>query len=292
MRVGVALPQYDVDFARGRVDADAVLRYAEAAEAGGLDSVWVSDHAFAVAPDGAVSGALDAAGLAAAVAARTTRIEVGTLVLSAAMRSPAQTASIGSALLAVGGTRITCGLGAGWNPLTHSALGIDLPAYAGRTERLDATAAQLRMLDPTPRVLVGGWGDAVLTVAARHADTWNLAWDVPAEAFTTVSARLDAACEAAGRDPAALQRSTGVTVLVAGTRAGLATAVQAVARRARFLSGLSLAGVEDGIVAGTPARCAEAIAAFGADEVVLTPFVRDDLDLLGTICTDLTPLLR
>lgn len=292
MRVGVALAQYDVDFGGGRVDVEAALRYAAAADAGGIDSVWVSDHAFAVAPDGAVSGALDAAGLAAAVIARTPRIEVGTLVLSAAMRTPAQTASIGAALSSLGGTRITCGVGAGWNPTTHAALGIGLPGYAARVERLDATAALLRDLEPAPRVLVGGWGDPVLAVAARHADVWNLAWDVPAESFRAVSARLDTACETAGRDPASLRRGTGMTVLVGGTRTESEAAVAAVASRAQFLSGLRLADVEDKVVAGTPERCAEAIAAFGADEVVLAPFVRDDLDLLGLICTELAPLLR
>lgn len=292
MRVGVALAQYDVDFVHGHVDAAAAIDYALAAEEAGLDSVWLSDHAFAVATDGSVSGSLDAAPLAAAVAARTTRVEVGTLVLSCAIRSPEETAAIAAAIRSVAGPRATCGIGAGWNPVTHAALGIHLGDYTDRAGRLGTTAALVRGLEPRTRLLVGGWGEPVLAVAARLADTWNLAWDVPPEAFRAVSARLDAVCEASGRDPRDVRRSIGVTVLVGETRAACEASVTAVAGRAPFLSGLRLADVESRIVTGTPERCAEAIAAFGADEVVVTPFVRDDADLLAAISSDLAPLLR
>lgn len=291
MRVGVTLPQYDVDFHGGRADATAALEYVRTAEAAGLDSVWVSDHAFAVAPDGSVSGAFDPAGLAAAAAASTGTVGVGTLVLASSTRSPAQTAAIASSLIAVGGRRVTCGIGAGWNPLTHEAFGIDLPGYTSRVERLDATAACLRSLDPALRLLVGGWGDPVLAVAARHADAWNLSWDVPALAFHGVSARLDAACESEERDPATLRRSVGLTILCGRTRRDLEDAIARVARRAPFLAGLDLADLEGRLVVGTPAACADRIAAYGADEVVLAPFVRDDLELLTMVGSEVVPLL-
>lgn len=292
MRIGVTLPQYDIDFAGGRIDAAAVLAYVAAAEAAGLDAVWVSDHAFAVAPDGSVSGAFDAAGLAAAAAARTERVHVGTLVLSAALRSLAQTAALASSLTSVCGSRAVFGLGAGWNPVTHRALGIGLPSYAARVGGLQDAVAFVRGLLPRSRVLVGGWGDPVLAVAARHADLWNVAWDVPPAAFHSVSARLDAACEGAGRDPGEVRRSVGVTVLCGHTRRDLEHALARVAARAPFLAGLDLAGLEDRLVVGTPAACAERITAYGADEVVIAPFVRDDLDLLAMIGSEVVPRLR
>ncbi|MFN8102938.1 MAG: LLM class flavin-dependent oxidoreductase [Acidimicrobiia bacterium] len=292
MRVGVTLPQYDVDFRGGRADAGAALGYGCVAETAGFDSVWVSDHGFAVAPDGSVSGAFDAAGLSAAVAALTDRVGVGTLVLASSTRSPAQTAAIASSLRVVGGTRVTCGIGAGWNPLTHRAYGISLGDYCARAARLRDTAALVCDMYPGLRLLVGGWGDPVLSVAAHHADAWNLAWDVPAQAFHAVSARLDAACEAAGRDPTTLRRSVGLTILCGHTRRDLEDAVERVTQRAPFLAGIDLAGLDDRLVVGTPAACADRIAAYGADEVVLAPFVRDDLGLLTMIGSEVVPLLR
>lgn len=292
MRVGLTLPQYDVDFEASRVDAAAALAYATAADACGLDSVWLSDHAFAVAPDGAVSGALDPRGLLAAAAARTEHVEVGSLVLGASMWTPAQVVSTARSWLAVGGRRVTCGLGAGWNPRTHRAFGIDLAPYGARVAHLGTCLAALEEHLPRVRLLVGGWGPPVLALAARHAHTWNLAWDVPAGAYRSVAGALDSACVAAGRDPATLARSVGLTVLAGSTRSHLARSVAHVAARAPFLSGLTLEDLEGRIVAGTPEQCAERIASYGADEVVLAPFVRDDLDLLATLAGEVAPRLR
>lgn len=292
MRVGLTLPQYDVDFETARVDAEAALAYAAAAESAGLDSVWVSDHAFATAPDGSVSGALDPGALVAAVAARTERVEVGSLVLGASLTTPAQLASTAASWRAVGGGRVTCGVGAGWNPATHRAFGVPLPNYEQRVVHLDTCLAVLAERLPGLRLVVGGWGPPVLAVAARRAHGWNLAWDVPVEAYRGVSTALDAACIDAGRDPGEVRRSVGLTVLPAPTRSARARTVARVASRAPFLSGLTLEQLENRIVSGTPPQCAERIAAYGADEVVLAPLVRDDLDLVTAIATEVAPLLR
>lgn len=292
MRVGITLPQYGVDFGGGRVDAAATLTYAVAAESGGLDSVWVSDHAFAVAPDGTVSGALDPGALMAAVAARTDCLEVGSLVLGTSLWTTARLVSTARSWVTVGGRQVTCGLGAGWNPVTHRAFGIDLPTYGNRVLHLDACLAALAEQLPKLRLLVGGFGPPVLAVAARHAHAWNLAWDAPADAFRGASAALDEACTDAGRDPDEVRRSVGITVLPGSSRSELEHTVARVASRAPFLSGLSLEDLEGRILTGTHERCAEAIAEYGADEVVMAPFVRDDPDLVGAIATGIAPLLR
>lgn len=292
MRVGITLPQYGIDFEGAHIDAAATLAYAAAAESRGLDSVWASDHAFAVAPDGSVSGALDPGGVVAAVAARTERLEVGTLVLGTSLSTPAQLVSIARSWLAVGGGRVTCGLGAGWNPATHHAFGIDLPAYDARALHLRTCAEVLEVRLPGLPLLIGGWGPPVLAVAARHGHKWNLAWDPPANAFRSASAALDAACTDADRDPVEVQRGVGLTVLPGPSRSARESAIARVASRAPFLSGLTLAHLEDRILVGTYEECADRIAGYGADEVVLAPFVRDDLDLVAAIATEIAPLLR
>ena len=51
MRVGLNLPQYQIDVA-GALGPEPVVAAARAAEKAGFDSVWVSDHPFVVAPEG------------------------------------------------------------------------------------------------------------------------------------------------------------------------------------------------------------------------------------------------
>src|SRR5947208_4534589 len=89
MRVGLNLPQYEIDVA-GALGPEPVVAAARAAEEAGFDSVWVSDHPFVVAPDGSVSGALEATSLMAYVASSTSRVTVGSLVLASSMRSSEQ----------------------------------------------------------------------------------------------------------------------------------------------------------------------------------------------------------
>jgi len=81
-----------------------------------------------------------------------------------------------------------------------------------------------------------------------------------------------------------------VTLLV-GARAEMHRAVEAVRARAPFLASLELSELKKSIVAGSAAECADRIAAYGADEVVITPFVRDDLALISRIAEDVLPLL-
>jgi alkanesulfonate monooxygenase SsuD/methylene tetrahydromethanopterin reductase-like flavin-dependent oxidoreductase (luciferase family) len=130
----------------------------------------------------------------------------------------------------------------------------------------------------------------VIEVVSRYADVWNCAWDVPAEAFRSLSVALDDACARNGRDPAAVSRSIGVTLLV-GARPEMHRAVEAVRARAPFLSSLELSALERSIVTGSADECADRIAAYGADEVVITPFVRDDLELIARIADEVLPRL-
>ena len=55
----------------------------------------------------------------------------------------------------------------------------------------DAICEPKPVQDPLP-ILIGGKGDRMLRVVARHADEWNM-WSTP-ELFAERSAELDAAC--------------------------------------------------------------------------------------------------
>ena len=85
MRVGLTLPS----FVR---DVDELLAVAVAAEAAGIDGVFVYDHLFRFGADGSRRPALESTAMMGAVAAETRRIHVGVLVERATLRPPAITA--------------------------------------------------------------------------------------------------------------------------------------------------------------------------------------------------------
>src|SRR5207245_545667 len=67
-------------------DVSAILRYAERAEALGFESLWAWDHVIlGVEPSFPI---LDAVGILTAIAARTTRIKLGTGILVLPLRNP------------------------------------------------------------------------------------------------------------------------------------------------------------------------------------------------------------
>jgi alkanesulfonate monooxygenase len=292
MRVGLNLPQYEIDFASGTAQAPAVVELARRAEALGLDAVWLSDHPFVIGPDGRPSGALDPLVVLGALARVTARIRIGTLVLAATMRPPALVAHTARTLASAAPRRTILGIGAGWYAPEHHAYGIPLPSFRERTRIVEASLSTIGGLgNGRPALLVGGSSTALLEIAARRADTWNLAWDPPVDAFDRVSRRLDAACGRAGRDPRTIARSVGVTVCVAPDARGLRRAVERLRARAEYLSAVSLEGLEGAIVASTPTECAERIAAYGVDEVVVTLLLRDDPEMLDVLAEGVVPLL-
>lgn len=295
MRVGLALPQYEIDRdPAGEPLLPSVLGIARRAEALGLDSVWLSDHPFAVGPDGVASGALEPFALLGALGRATGRMGLGTLVLSSTMRSPGLVAHAARTLAASAPGRVVVGIGAGWYEPEHRAFGLALPSYRDRVALVDATAAALAgIAEPyDPAILIGGSGAPILAAAARRADVWNVSWDPPPETFAALSRRLDQSCADAGRDPSTVRRSVGVTVLVGSSSSEIERSVEKLRARAEFLAGVDRAALAERIIVGTPGECAERIAAYGAEEVVVALLLRDDLEMLELFASEVAPVLR
>ena len=292
VRIGLALPQYRIDVAAGTAVWRALSAAAAQAERLGLDSVWLSDHPFAIGPDGVASGALDPFVCAAALARATRRIEIGTLVASASMRAPGLVAHLFASLAAMAPRRIVSGLGAGWYAEEHRAFGVPLRPYGERVAALGRVVERLGDGGDRPELLVGGAGPELLTLAATRADGWNVAWDVTPERFAALNGRLDETCARAGRDPSSLARSVGLTVAVATTERGLDDAVARLRERAPFLSSVDRAALAGRIVVGTPAVCIDKIAAYRADGCVVALLLRDDAEMLECFASEVAPSLR
>jgi alkanesulfonate monooxygenase SsuD/methylene tetrahydromethanopterin reductase-like flavin-dependent oxidoreductase (luciferase family) len=197
-----------------------------------------------------------------AIAVHTSRVKVGTLVLSNTHRHPAVVANMAATLDQVSGGRVVLGVGAGWQVNEHAAYGIELRPPAARVRALDDACTVITSLlrdhrttvvgddyritdapcDPKPvqprlPLLVGGGGEKLmLRLVARHADVWH-AWTDP-EALARKNAVLDGFCDELGRDPREIVRATGGEIAPG-------TSADAIAER---LTALRAAGGEEFVV--------------------------------------------
>ena len=230
------LPQAAEDGAGGTWQD--ILALARGAEDGGADSLWLSDHFFyreAGQPIGAETGYHEPWTLLSALAATTTRVELGTLVLATSFRPPGLLAKMAATADDVSGGRLILGLGCGWHepeyeafgyPFDHrvgrfeEALRIIVPLIHGERVTVDGVWSQVRdaAIRPAPirtdlPILVAAKGERMLRLTARFADSWQTAWfGRPDERYRERHAALVAACETEGRDPASLQVTVGVSV--------------------------------------------------------------------------------
>ena len=80
---------------------------------------------------------LEAYTLLGAIAARTTRASLGTMVTGVTYRNPALLAKIVTTLDVVSRGRAILGLGAAWNDDEHAGYGFEFPAVGERMGRLE-----------------------------------------------------------------------------------------------------------------------------------------------------------
>ena len=214
--------------------AGSLTRTAAAAEAAGVDTVWVADHLLQADPTSEPhEPMLEAYTTLGYLAATTDRVRLGTMVTAASVRPAALLVKAVTTLDVLSGGRAWLGIGAGYQADEAAALGLPFPTTGERFEHLEETirlALQMwdgderafhgRRLDleqpicrpapasrPRPRLLIGGTGERrTLPLVARYADACNV-FDIP-DGGKTVRAKLDAlaqACEQVDRDPAEIE---------------------------------------------------------------------------------------
>ncbi len=242
MKIGLMLPIGE-DEATGRMRSfDHLRAMAVAAEEGGLDSVWCADHVlFRSGDDPKTRGIHEAWTLLSALAAVTSRVTLGPLVLCVPFRNPALTAKMAATFDEVSGGRLVLGLGCGWHQPEFDAFGYPFDHRVGRFEEaLEVMVPMLRSGSATfkgrwhraeradlaprhpspvgPQILIAGKQPRMLDLVARHADQWNAAWYGHPDAADELRERLAnlrTALDAAGRDPATLTLTAGIFVALA-----------------------------------------------------------------------------
>ena len=235
LKFGCQLPQ-------GIADSDHVIEVAVECERLGYDSVWAYDH---LSPFWVRSGqALECWTLLAAVAARTSRIKIGSLVTNVNFRNPALLAKMTSTLDDISGGRLVVGLGVG-DRLSRNELrsyGYKLPPIDERIARLRETIQILKSMwtednvtfagkhfrtsrarnypkprhKPHPPIWIGGKRRKLLDVVVEMADGWNC-WGLNKLELAKRESYLQSKCIELERRPESVVRSVA-GVMSVGTR--------------------------------------------------------------------------
>ena len=252
MRIGIITPQgwtgeYDGwEPERAWSRTVAVARQAEGL---GFESVWLFDH-FHTVPRPTDEITFESFTSLSALAAMTSRVRLGHIVICTAFRNPALTAKMISTMDTISDGRMELGIGAGWKRDEWLAYGYGFPETRERLARLgddlEVISAMLAgdkhehasfkgeyssvrnainvpkpIQQPRVPIMVGGNGPNVTwRLAARLADELNVDGLTPKEvreALPTIRAR----CEEVDRDPATLAISVHIwteTLSIPGQR--------------------------------------------------------------------------
>jgi F420-dependent oxidoreductase-like protein len=268
---------------------------ATAAEDAGFDSVWVMDHFFQLpALGGPDQPMMEAYTLLGALAARTRRVQLGTLVTGVTYRNPAILAKIVTTLDVISQGRAILGIGGAWYDVEHQGLGVDYPADRVRLDMVEEAVQICRAMftgddvsfsgahfqidharnlpQPVqaggPKIMIGGGGEKrTLRLVARYADMCNVTGDA-----ATLARKIDVLrrhCADVGRDPAEIA-VTWMTPLI------VTTSDQNTAEMRELLAASVPAGEISGFTVGQPHEIPGLIAGHieaGADEVIFSvPF--------------------
>lgn len=304
-----------------RVTHGALLDLWRRAESLGFDACYLFDHfrplysddaSFlpeeADAPEGPC---LEAFATLAALARAVERIGVGIMVAGVGYRSVALLGHMAATLQAAAGGRLELGIGAGWFAPEYRAYGYEFSGPRERLARLEGAlealhawwageaatveAAGVRDLPlapvrPVPRLWVAGGGEKVtLRLAARYADSWNTMYLTPGEYRRKVEV-LAGWCDRVGRPLEKVERSVALRAFCSRDRTRALAKLEGLAA----LRGRDADQIRARSLVGTPAECAEQLAAYrdaGATHLALMVHPPYDLEELALLATEVFPLV-
>jgi len=291
---------------------DDWVALASACEEHGVEALFRSDHYISGFDE--ARHVLDAWATIAGLAARTTKLELGTLVSPATFRQPAVLVRSAATADEISGGRVTLGLGAGWHQREHEAYGFAFPDTRERIarfgeqleiahrllheERVDFDGTYYRLDDapglqrPELTLLVGGSAKPGTALpAAKFADEYNVLFGSLDEARTRIQA-LEEACEQQGRDPSSLRRSLMAPLVIGRDDRELRES----ARRVGSRFGRDPQEVLDRYARNGPVGTVEQvverlrqIGELGYDRVMLQHLAHRDLDTVALIGRELVP---
>jgi len=136
LKVGLMLPTNEGWMAGGMARWSDLKTMAQHAEAVGFDSLWLADHLlFEFGEVGEPPhGVWEAWSVLSALAAVTTRVQLGPLVVCTSFRNPTLLAKMTDTLDEISGGRLILGLGAGYHEREYRAFGYPFDHLVSRFE--------------------------------------------------------------------------------------------------------------------------------------------------------------
>jgi alkanesulfonate monooxygenase SsuD/methylene tetrahydromethanopterin reductase-like flavin-dependent oxidoreductase (luciferase family) len=291
---------------------DDWVALASACEEHGVEALFRSDHYISWFDES--RRVLDAWATIAGLAARTTKLELGTLVSPVTFRHPSVLARSAATADEISGGRVTLGMGAGWQAREHEAYGFEFGTVRERVarfgeqleivhdlfheDRVDFEGTYYRLADapgldrPDLPILVGGSAKpGTARPAVRFADEYNALFGTLDEVRERKH-MLDEACERNGRDPATLRYSLMAPCVIGRTeREVLASARRIGTRFGRDPEDVLERYREHGPVGTIPEAVdrLKEIEELGYDRVMLQHLVHDDLETVALIGRELAP---
>ena len=309
LRFGIHSGPQHTDFA-------GYLELWQAAEELGLDWASAFDHFVPIHSDPAGS-CFEGMTLLAAMAAHTSRIRCGMIVVGVTYRHPAVLANMAATIDHVSGGRLEFGLGAAWFELEHDQYGIPFPPIGRRMDMLDEACRVVRSLwteqettfegrhyqlrgarsEPKPLqqpmpLWIGGSGERrTLRIVAEHATGWNT-FLMPEDQYRHKLDVLERHCADVGRDPGEIRKQLVF-------RAALGESVREAEDRLRERAALIRGNFEEmrgSWIVGTPELCVERLRPYvtelGVDDLILFARPPADRATFELLARDVAPALR
>jgi alkanesulfonate monooxygenase len=291
---------------------DSIFAYAERAEALGFESLWAWDHILlGVKPAFPI---LDSLSILTAIAARTTRIKLGTGVFVLPLRNPVVTAKVLASLDQISKGRLMLGVAAGWYAREFDAVGVPFKergrifernlelllrlwtegAVTAKVDGLNLREAVLLpkpYQKPRPPVLIGGYVEAVLRRVARVGDGWLTYFYTP-EGFAKSWAKVQAYAREYGRDPTALTATNQLAIYVGPPRVETDQLMRRWLTTEWDVAAWSDSTIEHAIH-GTPEECVAQLLPHlqaGVDRLILIPY-RYQPEQVELIASEVIPRL-
>ena len=293
-------------------DAQALIDYGIRMEELGYESLWVWDHILlGVDPHFPI---IDSLSLLTAVAARTSKIKLGTGILVLPLRNPLVLAKQLSSMDQIAGGRLVLGMASGWYKREFDAVGVDFHKrgrimdqnldimtrlWAEDMVTMESEPYNLResvmfpkpVQQPRPTILIGGYVDRVLKRAGVKGDGW-LTYFYKPEDFTGDWNKVCAFAEEAGKDPATLESANQLPIMV-GPRDKVEGPMNEWLNTEWDFASWSKS-TPDSAIMGTPEECVEQLQAHvdtGIDRLIFVPY-KYEAEQVEAIATDIIPKLR
>jgi F420-dependent oxidoreductase-like protein len=242
IQVGLTLPQGWLDefpttnpYEQFLFSKDVALK----AENLGYNAGYVYDHFVPYPGDNRSGPFFEAYTLLSAIASVTSKLRIGQVVTCNSYRHPSLLAKITSSLDAISNGRLEFGIGAGWFEYEYNSYGYKFDDALSRIEQLDESLSIIKKMwlnekssfsgkhysiknaicnpkpiqDPHPPVMVGGAGNKLMQVVAKHATRYNHPFGTP-EILEEKINLLKLKCKLIKRDYKEIENSVLLRVLV------------------------------------------------------------------------------